>query len=114
MASAKFLMENHQVTLKQCFDALRHNKETEKLSQMNQLLHDETIPAINDLNGDIAHRLATADAQTQSRARDCITRMVYRQTASYFFKWKGLTDGINTRITKNLMKMFIRRDNVNK
>jgi hypothetical protein len=52
---------------------------------MNQLLHDETIPAINGLEGDISQRLAEADAQTQSRARDCITRMIYRQTASYFF-----------------------------
>jgi hypothetical protein len=114
MASAKFLMENHQVTMKQCFDALRHNKETEKLSQMNQLLHDETIPAINNLNGDISDRLALADKQTQSRARDCITRMVFRQTASYFFHWKNLTDGINTRIDKNLVKMFVRKDNDNK
>jgi len=42
--------------LKLCFDALRHDKESEKHMLMEQALDSETLPVIESLNKDIAEK----------------------------------------------------------
>jgi hypothetical protein len=53
------LMFRHQCNtslLKLCFDALRHDKESEKHMLMEQALDSETLPVIESLNKEIAEK----------------------------------------------------------
>ena len=110
LAAAKFLGENAMVTKKNCFDALRYNKETEKHILMHTALHEETLPAIEMISADFAARTARSNEQSRNRVRDAIQRMIYRQAASYFYKWKDECANQNLRITLNLRRMLIRRN----
>jgi hypothetical protein len=53
LAAGRFLCENRMTTLKQCYDALRNHKETEKHLMMvqglaeNQLVIDRTTEDLN-------------------------------------------------------------------
>ena len=78
LAAAKFLSENRMVTLKQCFDALRHNKESEKHILMTTALVEETLPAIAALNADLDMKTNRATQQCRNRVKNTIQQMVYR------------------------------------
>jgi len=113
LAVAKFLGENAMVTKKNCFDALRYNKETEKYVLMHTALHEETLPAIEMIKADFSSRTARSTEQNRNRVRDCLQRMIYRQTASYFFKWKDDTDATKDRLRLNLKRLMIRTNTSN-
>lgn len=55
LAAGRFLCENRMTNLKQCFDALRNHKETEKHLLMTQALADNQL-AIERTTDDLNHR----------------------------------------------------------
>jgi hypothetical protein len=99
--------------MKQCFDALRKNKEEEKVMIMEEALNGDCMPAIEMVSKDIKKKEKQAVQSGRSRACKNIEKTLSLWVRSYFKKWKEVTQykeiGMKKEMKDRLLRMFRQR-----
>jgi hypothetical protein len=96
--------------LKLCFDALRHEKETEKHMLMTQALESETVPAIDVLNAQIAKKEAAETRSMQKRGLTVMQKMLRVYLGTYFYRWHDHKEtakfGVNVHLKQIILRAY--------
>lgn len=83
-----FKKQCNKSLLKTCFDAMRISKEQEKFVMMTEALEQDCLPAIETASKQIEQKTQQAVRSGRNRGLEAIKKMIYRQVAEYFNKWK--------------------------
>jgi len=110
MAAIQFLKSNDTALLKACFDALKHNKASEKLVKAKEYLENDEAPMIEALNKEIEQRSSQANRKGNQRACESFKNLFARDLHKYFQKWKDETSNfgvkISTKVKDRIIKVY--------
>ena len=110
VSTLRFKKQQNTNILKQCFDALRQNKEEEKFVIMEEALNNDCMPAMESLSKEI--EVKEKQAVQSGRVKSCKTmeKTLKVWLRSYFRHWKNVSKkesiGIRKELRDKLIRMF--------
>ena len=110
LSALGFEIQVNRSLLKQCFDALRQNKEEEKYEFVRDKLGHAIEPECEDLRNKINQINAKDDANMRQRATKAFITLFGKQLSQAFYRWKHCATYKAVELDQNfkmrLVKLF--------
>eukprot|EP00347_Sterkiella_histriomuscorum_P005910 403354803 len=99
--------------LKQCFDAFRIHKETEKFLKINHILQEEELPMIESITAQNEDIEVQNKFKAKQRACQSVKKMMSKQLYEYFELWKQHSEEyketLRTTIKDKIIKVYMEK-----